>query len=111
MKSYISSGENLTLTSTGAILGGAGVLVGSMFGVCVNTVMEAGKQYVLKRTGEYDLRNAQGYTAIAGAKAYWDNAAGKVTNSASGNTFIGYFTQDVASADVYCRVVLCPAGS
>ena len=43
-----------------------------------------------------------GATADQGTAAYWDGAG--VTNASTGNTLIGYFLEDVASADTTCEI-------
>lgn len=107
MKNYVQPGNTVTLIAPYAVLSGEGALVGSLFGVATGDVANAVEgEFALD--GVFKLAKATGAgTAIAqGAKAYWDNAAKKVTGVASGNTHIGYGIVASIDGDVVATVKL-----
>jgi predicted RecA/RadA family phage recombinase len=63
-------------------------LVGSIFGVATHDSL-SGAEIEAQLTGVIDLAKAASQAWTAGAKIYWDNAAKRVTNVASGNTLVG----------------------
>lgn len=88
MKNFVQRGENLTLNAPAAVLSGAGVLVGSIFGVA-NGDAALGAPVVLSTTGVFDLPKKTADDMPVGAVVYWDETAGEVTLTATGNTKIG----------------------
>lgn len=105
MKNHVQEGRYIDVALPYARLGGEGVLVGTLFGVCVvsgaqNDVVNIDTESV------YDLAAATGAStdATVGAAAYWDNTAKKVTPVATSNTLIGKFVAAKATADAVARV-------
>lgn len=105
MKNHVQEGRYLEVALPYARLGGEGVLVGALFGVCVvsgtqNDVVNIDTESV------YDLTAATGTgtNAAFGAAAYWDNTAKKVTPVATDNTLIGVFLAAKATTDAVARV-------
>ena len=90
MKNYVQSGDTITFTAADATASGAGVLLGSLFGVSAATY-GAGAEGEMKTSGVFDLTADPAATATVGAKAYWDDTNKRVTATASGNTLIGCF--------------------
>jgi predicted RecA/RadA family phage recombinase len=85
---YISSGDTVTLTAPYAVASGAGVLVGSLFGVAtataaISTAVEA------KTSGVFLLAKTSAQAWTVGAKVYWDDTAKVVTTTSTDNTLIG----------------------
>ena len=54
MKNFIATGNTLTITAEADIASGAGVLIGSIFGVATGPIAN-GAQGVINLTGVYDL--------------------------------------------------------
>lgn len=106
MKNFVQSGQTLSWTVAAVIAAGAGVLLGgTVFGVSAGNyaIGETGEAVV---EGVFTLPKAA-VVSTAFQAAYWDNAAKLVTNVASGNTLIGFFTEGSASG-VATAVKLVP---
>jgi predicted RecA/RadA family phage recombinase len=107
MKNYVQEGCYVEVPLPYARKSGEGVLVGSLFGVCV--VDGAQNDSINIHTeGVYDLTAATGAStdATVGALAYWDNSAKKVTPVSTSNTKIGVFLAAKATTDAVARVRL-----
>lgn len=92
----IQSGDNLTLTAPAAVSSGDGVLVGSIFGVASHDAANGAAVSVATR-GVYSMTKVSAQAWTAGARVYWDNGAGNVTTTASGNTLIGVAVEAAAN--------------
>lgn len=108
MKNFIQSGHTLTFIATAVLASGAGVLLGDqgLFGVNLYKVA-IGDEGEAKVDGVVDLPKA----AVAidrFDRAYWDDTNKVVTNVATDNTIIGYFTTDAAGGDATVNVMLTP---
>lgn len=104
MRNYVQPGDTLTLTAPRALSSGAGLLVGSIFGIATADAASGANVETLTR-GVVDLPKAAD-SVTQGAKLYWDNAAFVVTTTAAGKTQIGVATQAAASGDATARVKL-----
>jgi predicted RecA/RadA family phage recombinase len=104
MKNYVQRGETVTLTAPASVLSGAGVLVGSIFGVAEYTA-GSGDEVEVNLVGVFDLPKAAG-AITQGAKVYWDNTAKNVTTTASGNSLIGAAVAAAANGASTVRVRL-----
>ena len=96
MKTYIQPGHAITLLAPYAVESGDGLLVGSIFGVASHDAA-LGAEVETQLTGVLDLAKTASQAWTAGAKVYWDNAAKRVTNVASGNTLVGVAVLAVGS--------------
>ena len=85
MRNYIQPGHAITLPAPYDVVSGAGLLVGSIFGVASGDAL-SGAEVETQLTGVIDLAKVASQAWTAGAKVYWDNTAKRVTNVASGNT-------------------------
>lgn len=95
MKNFIARGDVLTLPTAAAVASGAGVLIGSIFGVAANDAA-AGEEVVLNVVGLFELPKTESQAWTAGDAVYWDDAASEATTVATGNTLIGVATAAVA---------------
>lgn len=88
MKNYIQEGDVISGAAPYARNSGEGALLGTIFGVAVNTVANGaiGKWMT---EGVFALPKVTGTAWTLGAKLYWDNAAKNVTTTSAGNTLIG----------------------
>lgn len=102
MKNYVGDGNALTVTAPAAVSAGAGVLIGSIFGVAANDAA-AGAEVVINTTGVYDLAKP-GQAWTAGALLYWSGTV--VTNVASTNKLIGVAARAELAAATVGRVRL-----
>lgn len=105
MKNHVQEGRYIEVALPYARKGGEGVLVGSLFGVCV-TDGASGASVNIDTESVYDLEAATGASTDAtfGAAAYWDNTAKKVTPVSTSNTLIGVFLAAKATTDAVARV-------
>jgi predicted RecA/RadA family phage recombinase len=109
MKNHVQEGRYVEVVLPYARKSGEGVLVGSLFGVCVVDGAQ-GDSINIDTESVYDLTAATGAStdATQGAIAYWDNASGarRVTPVSTNNTRIGVFLAAKATADAVARVRL-----
>lgn len=98
MKNYIQAGDVLTVPAPAAVLSGAGVLVGSLFGVaCANAA--SGADVELQTTGVFEMPKATGAAWTIGQRLYWDDTAKNMTGTASTNKLVGIAVLAAASGD------------
>ena len=86
MKNYIQPGETIAAIAPSAVLSGAGVLIGSLFGVASGDAA-SGAEVLLNTTGVYDLPKQTGQAWTAGQLLYWSGT--NVTNVVATNKLIG----------------------
>lgn len=107
MKNFVQPGETITLVAPYAVVSGAGLLVGSIFGVAANTAaISAPVETVL--VGVFDLSKATALAWTQGVRLYWDDAAKNVTTAAAAgvNKLIGVAAQAQLAGDTVGRVLL-----
>lgn len=88
MKNYVQPGNTVTLTAPYDVASGAGLLVGSLFGVASAAAL-SGAAVEAAIVGVFDLNKLGTDTIDPGQKVYWDNTNKRVTETASGNSLIG----------------------
>jgi predicted RecA/RadA family phage recombinase len=96
MKNYIQPGDTLTLVAPYAVASGAGLLVGSIFGVAVATAAISTPVEAVTM-GVFDLAKAGSQAWAVGARIYWDDTAKNCTTTASTNKLIGVAVAAVGS--------------
>ena len=72
MRNYIQPGHAITLAAPYDVVSGAGLLVGSIFGVASHDAL-SGAEVEAQLTGVIDLAKVASQAWTAGAKVYWDN--------------------------------------
>ncbi|GEO81946.1 DUF2190 family protein [Pararhodospirillum oryzae] len=105
MRNFVQPGHNVTLNAPYALPGGAGALVGALFGVAT-TDAPSGAAVTLATTGVFDLAKTAGEAWTVGAKVYWNDDAKTVTTTATDNTLIGVALAAAPSAATVGRVRL-----
>lgn len=105
MKNYIQAGLNVTVLAAAAVLSGAGVLVGAMFGVAQGNAA-IGEFLVIVREGVFNLAKTSAQAWSVGDKIYWDDGAKECTTVALGNTLIGMAHADAANPSDTGEVLL-----
>jgi predicted RecA/RadA family phage recombinase len=105
MKNYVNAGANLAVLAAAAIVGGQGVLVGSIFGVAQGDAA-IGEEIVIVREGVFDLPKLEAQAWTAGVKLYWDAAEARCTTVATANTLIGAAVLAAANPSAVGRVLL-----
>lgn len=88
MQNLVQTGDVVSLTAPAAVASGAGVLVGTIFGVAVNSAA-SGAAVELRLTGVVELPKVGAQAWTEGAAIYWIAADGACTTASSGNTLIG----------------------
>jgi len=96
MKNFVQPGDVISVTAPANVASGAGVLVGSIFGVAVNTAV-SGDAVEIAVTGVFDLTKAGTQAWAVGARIYWDDTAKNCTTTAGTNKLIGVATAAVGS--------------
>lgn len=88
MKNYVQAGNVMTVAAPYDVLSGAGLLVGSMFGVATYDAL-SGVDVEAAVEGVFDLKKTSAQAWTVGALIYWDNSNKETTTSSSGNKLIG----------------------
>lgn len=107
MKNFVQPGDVISVPAPANVAAGAPVLVGSMFGVAVNTAL-SGAAVEIALSGVFDLPKTAAQAWTVGQLLYWSGTA--VTNVASTNKLIGVAAQAQQAADTVGRVRLNGAG-
>jgi predicted RecA/RadA family phage recombinase len=104
---YIQDGNYLEVTLPYARNSGDGVLVGSIFGVCVVNGAQGDVINIHTKT-VYGLTAATGAStdATQGAAAYWDNTNKRITPVATNNTLVGKFTAPKTTTQAFASVFI-----
>jgi len=104
---FVQNGRYVEVTLPYDRKGGEGVLVGTLFGVCVVDGL-AGEIVNIDREGVYGLVAASGAStdAIQGALAYWDNTNKRITPVSTSNTLVGKFALAKTTSQAAARVIL-----
>jgi predicted RecA/RadA family phage recombinase len=102
MKSFIQTGDVITITApTGGVASGAGVLIGSLFGVAAATAAE-GDPLEIATTGVYELPKDPTAVLAIGDPVAWDDTAKQVDAPGAGLYPIGIATKAAGSGVVTC---------
>lgn len=105
MKNFVQDGEIVTVTAPYAVTPGQGVLVGTIFGVAMNTAAN-GAEVEISRTGVFDITTLSTDTFTAGALIYWDNGNRRLTSTSAGNRLVGAALLAKGSGPATTTVVL-----
>lgn len=105
MKNWKSAGEHLTVPAPAAVVSGAPVVVGALFGVAQGDAA-LGEDVVILRKGVFELPKTSAQAWTVGAKLYWDAAAGAVTTTVGSNLLIGAAAAAAANPSATGRVLL-----
>lgn len=108
MKNYVQKGDTIALTAPYAVTSGAGLLVGSIFGVA-ETAAALGATVEAALVGVFDLAKATGAAWTQGQKIYWDDTAKVCTGTVGTNKLVGVAVLAAASGDAVGRVRLTAA--
>lgn len=105
MKNFIQLGNTVTVTLSGAVLSGDGLLVGNLFGVASNNGGD-GDDIEMQVTGVFDLPKAAADAPAQFDAAYWDAAAKEVTTEDTDNVLIGVFMHPYGNGTTSAHVRL-----
>lgn len=96
MKTFVQSGDKITMLAPADVLSGAGVLVGALFGVAHGDAL-SGAAVVLQTTGVVTLNKAAG-TINPGVRLFWDDSAKRVTTTVTSAFPVGYHVGTAANS-------------
>lgn len=105
MKNFIQEGANISVTAPAAIVSGASVLIGSLFGIAQGAAA-SGDVVTLKRQGVFEVLKVSAQAWAIGDKIYFITGSGLCTTTASGNKLIGVAVAVAADPTAEGRVVL-----
>lgn len=105
MKNYVQRGDTLTLTAPYDVLSGAGLKVGSIFGVAAFDAAN-GASVEASVVGVFDIKKTSAQAWTQGAAIYWDDTNKETTTTSSGNTKIGVAATAAANPSAAGRVRL-----
>lgn len=108
MKNFVQPGDVVSVPAPAAVASGAGVLVGSLFGVAV-TSAASGASVEIATSGVFDLPKATGAAWTIGQRLYWDDTAKNLTGTASTNKLVAVALSASASGDTVGRARLTAA--
>jgi predicted RecA/RadA family phage recombinase len=94
MKNYVQEGDAIEITAGADIASGAGVLIGSLFGVAAGAFAN-GAQGIINTKGVFDLPKVGSQAWTVGVRVYWTGTA--CTTTASSNKLIGVAVAAVGS--------------
>lgn len=93
MKTFIQNGAMITVTApAGGIASGAGIVVGSLFGVAAVTAAE-GDPVEIATTGVYELSKDPAAVIALGDRVAWDDAAKQIKLPTVGLYPVGIATE------------------
>lgn len=102
---YVQLGNTLTIPAPATVASGAGVLVGSIFGIAAGDA-ESGADFDLETRGVFEMPKVSALAIAIGDKVYWDDTAKLVNKTASGNTLIGVAVTAAANPSATVNVRL-----
>lgn len=103
---FVQRGCNVTVTAPAALVSGAGVLIGTLFGVAQFAAAN-GAAVEIATEGVYDLPKQGSQAWSVGDAIYWNGTTGVATTAtSSGNVFIGVALAAATSAAATGRVRL-----
>ena len=105
MKNFIQPGGTVTLTAPSDVSSGAGLLVGSLFGVASGDAA-SGADVEAVTEGVFDLAKTSAQAWSQGDKVYWDDTNKECTTVAAGNVLIGVAMADAANPTDTGRVLI-----
>lgn len=108
MKNFVQPGDVVSVTAPANVDAGVGVLVGSLFGVAVNTALSGAAVEVATR-GVFLMAKVTGNAWTQGQKLYWDDTAKAVTGTVGTNKQVGVALIAAASGDTTGTVLLSGA--
>lgn len=88
MRKHIQPGNTLTVPAPNAVISGAPVLVGSIFGIA-NGDAASGADVDLDVVGVFEMDKVSALAIAVGDKVYYDPLTGLVNKTVTANTLIG----------------------
>lgn len=105
MKNFVQPGEVISVTAPAAVNAGVGVLVGSLFGVAVNTALAAAAVEIATR-GVFDMAKTTAEAWTEGVVLFWNDTTKALTTTASTHKRVGYASRAQLAGDTVGRAYL-----
>lgn len=96
MKNFVQPGDAIEITAAADYASGAGVLIGSLFGVAAGAIAN-GAQGIINTKGVFDLPKVGSQAWTVGVRVYWDAGNNRCTTTASTHKLIGVAVAAVGS--------------
>lgn len=107
---YEQAGDTVQLTAPANVITGAGLKVGSIFGVVAASAANGTKVRVHRR-GVFELPKLSTDVVTEGLKMYWDDGNSRLTITASTHMMVGHAVEAAGNPSSTVSIVLTPAGS
>jgi len=105
MKNFIQEGDSLSVVAPYNVESGAGVLVGSIFGIAICSAV-AGAILDIEREGVYALAKTSAQAWTYGQKIYWDDTNKRCDSDSTVGPLIGAAAAAAANPSSQAAVVL-----
>ena len=106
MRNFLQPSAVIRVTAPYTLASGDGCLVGALFGMATGPVA-SGNAFDMLTTGVFENVNAaSAAVATVGEKAYWDDAARKLTSVSSGNVLVGVFSAAKTNGQLLASVAI-----
>lgn len=106
MKGFIQDGDTVELTAPYDVAAGAGVKVGSIFGIAVAAAL-SGQPVQVRRKGVFEgVAKTSANTFSIGAPLYWNDSTKAITTTASTNLQVGAAMAVGANGETTCSILL-----
>ena len=106
MKNYIQTDDIIEVAAPADVAGGAGVLIGALFGIATHDAKSAATLQI-KTRGVFDVAKVSAQQwATVGLAIYWDDTAKNFTTVSTSNTLVAKNTLVAANPSATGRVRL-----
>jgi predicted RecA/RadA family phage recombinase len=110
MKNFIQKDNSVLYTNAGsAISSGDVVVLVNRIGVAAKDIAATTGTGTVMLEGVYELAKTTGTAYAVGDLLFWDAGAGKLTKTATANTWAGIATESASSGATVARVALMPS--
>lgn len=105
MKNFIQPGKVLTVAAPADVLSGAGVMVGSLFGVAAYDAL-SGADVEVSREGVFELPKLDTDNMAVGDKVNWNNTTKQLQKATSTLDGVGTVVEAAVATTTVVKVVL-----
>ncbi|MEM7667226.1 MAG: DUF2190 family protein [Pseudomonadota bacterium] len=105
MKNYVQMGSHLTVPAPADISSGDGIVVGSIFGIASIDAL-TGENVSIATEGVYSMPKVGADAFDVGETVYFDEAAGLMTETSTGNIAVGVAVEVAATSSAAVNVRL-----
>jgi predicted RecA/RadA family phage recombinase len=102
---YLQEGDAVEVTAPADVASGAGVLVGDLFGIALNTAV-SGAPVTIRRVGVFSINKKSTDVVTQGLELFWDNSAKEITITAGSLLRVGVARDAAGSGVLVVAVIL-----